>query len=342
MKNPRIIIFLFLLTGWYCILTAQKIDTIFFQNGDKLTGEVKSLELNKLRLSTHDAGTVMVEWNKIDSVKILNSMRIELEDGRIMYGVLLTAGIKGSCYIWRRSGDPYLAELIHIVFLSPIRDRFVNRLNGSISSGFSYVKASDIAQLTFNGSIKYLAEKNVMETFYDGIFTRESDASNSQRHHGGASFRRILPRNWFLMSQISAESNTELELDLRTNLTLGAGNSVIRTNFANLNVAGGLQVNRENTAEIDQYNLEGIVYATYSMFVYDDPEISFDLTTSLIPSINDPGRIRNNITSNLKWEIFNDFFLKWSFYFSYDNRPLSETAAKFDWAVSLLGVEYKL
>ncbi|MEN8201593.1 MAG: DUF481 domain-containing protein [Bacteroidota bacterium] len=342
MRITRIIFIFFLLAGSQFRLHAQKIDTIFFQNGDKLTGEVKSLEHNQLRLSTNDAGTVNVEWNKIDSVKILSTMRVELEDGRIMYGVLLTAGIKGSCYIWRRAGDPYLAELIRIVYLSPIRDRFVNRLDGFISSGFSYVKASEIMQVNFNGSIKYLAEKNVIETFYDGILTRESGVSKSQRHHGGASFRRILPRNWFFMSQVSAESNTELELDLRTNVTLGGGKSLIRTNFVNLHAATGLQVNRENTSETQQYNLESVFIANYSMFVYDDPEVSFEVTASLIPSLNDPGRIRNNIRSSLKWEVFKDFFFKWSFYFSYDNRPLSETAAKFDWAVTLLGLEYKL
>jgi hypothetical protein len=231
---------------------------------------------------------------------------------------------------------------VNIVHLSPIRDRFLNRLDGSLSSGFSYVKANDIMQLTFNGSIKYLAEKNALETFYDGLLTRETEQPKSQRHHGGANFRRILPKNWFLMSQLSAESNSELELDLRTNLTLGGGHSLIRTNSVNLHIAAGLQGNRENTAEANQYNLEGVVFANYSMFVYDDPEVSFDLTASLIPSINDLGRVRSNINSNLKWEIFTDFFLKWSFYFSYDSKPLSETAAKFDWAVSLLGLEYKL
>ena len=83
-----------------CNIRAQKIDTIYFQNGDRVTAEVKSLENNQLKLSTDDAGTVNVEWNKIDSVKILNNMRIVLDDGKIMYGKILTAGEAGKCYIW--------------------------------------------------------------------------------------------------------------------------------------------------------------------------------------------------------------------------------------------------
>ena len=342
MLNFRIIFVLLLLYATNSLLFASKIDTVYLQRGDRITGEVKSLENNYLRLSTDDVGTVKVEWNKIDSVKILNSMRIELEDGQIMYGKLLTAGIKGSCYIWRRVGEPLLMELIHIVYLSPSEERFIDRLNGSISSGFSYVKASDVLQMNFNGSVEYLAEKNLGQLFYDGLITQDSTSRTTQRHHGGASFRRILPKNWFLITTVSLESNSELELDLRSNFGLGGGNSLVRTNFTNFYLAGGLQFNRETSKGVEQFNLEAVFVTDYSVFIYDDPEVSFSINANVIPSLNDLGRVRSNITSDLRWEIFTDFFMKWSVYYTYDSKPLSETAAKSDWAITMLGIEYKL
>lgn len=341
MRQLGTILFVLCIAGSQPKLFAQKIDTIFLQQGDRITGEVKSMENNYLRLSTHDVGTVKVEWNKIDSVKILTNMRVELVDGRIMYGKLLTAGIVGSCYIWRREGEPALIKLIRIVALAPVEEKFVDRLNGSLSTGFSYVKASDVAQLNFNGSLEYTARKNHGELFYDGIITQDS-LKTTQRHNGGATFIRILPRNWFLLSAVSLESNSELELDLRSNWGVGGGKSLVRTNFTIFYLAGGLQFNRETSRGVKQFNLEGIAQANYSVFIYDDPEVSFDIKVELIPSLNNIGRLRSNITSNLKWEVFNDFYLKWSFYYTHDNRPLSETAAKTDWAVTLLGVEYKL
>ena len=341
MQNVRIISALILLAAGQSILFAAKIDTVFLQQGDRITGEVKSLENNYLRLSTNDVGTVKVEWNKIDSVKILTRMRIELVDGRIMYGILLTAGEQGSCHIWRREGDPVLIKMIRIVALSPVEERFVDRLNGTVSTGFSYVKASDIAQLNFNGSLEYLARKNHGELFYDGLLTRDS-LKTTQNHKGGASFIRILPKNWFLITSFSLESNSELELDLRSNWGLGGGKSLIRTNFTNFYLASGVQFNRETSKGVEQYNVEAIVEANYSVFIYDDPEVSFDIKVDLIPSLNDFGRLRSNINSNLRWEVFNDFYLKWSFYYTHDNKPLSDTGAKSDWAITLLGLEYKL
>jgi hypothetical protein len=60
-------------------LASSKIDTIYFQNGDRITAEVKSLANNQLQLSTDDAKTINVQWDKVDSVQILNNMRILLK-----------------------------------------------------------------------------------------------------------------------------------------------------------------------------------------------------------------------------------------------------------------------
>ncbi len=131
---------------------AQKIDTIYLQEGDRITGEVKSLASNYLKLSTNDVGIISIKWNKIDSVKILSKMRIVLGDGQIYYGILLPAGKDGKCYIWGSIGDPRLTPLAEIVGLSRMEDKFFNRLTGTISSGFSYTKANDNMQVNLNSS----------------------------------------------------------------------------------------------------------------------------------------------------------------------------------------------
>lgn len=323
-------------------LASSKIDTIYFQSGDRITGEVKSLENNQLKLSTDDAKIINVAWNEIDSVKILNNMRILLEDGTIMYGKILTAGEKGHGYIWSSEGDPRLIKLIRIVSLSPLEDKFFSRLKGTLSSGFSYVKASKVTQLNLSGTINYQAEKNKVTLSYDGIFTKDPTSGYKQNQSGGATFFRFLPQNWFLVSSLTGESNTEQQLNLRTSFSLGGGKNMIRSNTAHFYAALGLQATRELSKGGNQNNLEGLVMADYSIFIYDDPEVSFNLSPKMIPSLSDWGRVRFDLDSNLKWEIFNDFYLKWTFYYNYDSRPLTDGAEKNDWAVTLLGVEYKL
>jgi hypothetical protein len=325
-----------------CNIQASKIDTIFFQGGDRVTAEVKSLENNKLKLSTADVGTIYVEWNKIDSVKILNNMRVVLDDGQIIYGKILTAGVAGQGYIWNREGDPILVELIHIVMLSPMEEKILDRLSGTLSSGFSYVKATHVMQMNLDASIKYQAEKNQIELYYSGLFSQDSLTGYSQNQNAGATFIRLFPKKWFLLSQFNLESNTEMDLDLRTSISEAIGNSFIRTNRTFLYAAVGLLANKEVSLGVGQFNLEGILSSQYSVFIYDDPEVSFDITAELIPSLTTLGRVRTTIDSSLKWEVFTDFFLKWTFWHNYDSQPISTDAEKIDWAVTLIGLEYKL
>ena len=342
MDKTRLLFLLLLLTVMQTAVCGSKIDTIYFQNGDRITAEVKGLENNQLKLSTTDAGTVYVEWSNIDSVKILNNMQIILDDGKIMHGKLLTAGEAGQCYIWSSEDEPLLMELVRIVSLAPLEDKFFNRLSGTFSSGFSYIKASKIMQMNFDGSLKYQAEKNQVELSYSGLFSLDSAASYTQNQSGGATFIRMLPKNWFLLSILNLESNSEQDLDLRTSLTLGGGNAFIRNNISTLYAAIGLQGNREVSLGDAQFNLEGVLTIQYTVYIFDDPEISFNVTGDLIPSLTTLGRVRTKIDSNLKWEIFNDFNLKWTFYYNFDSQPLSTTAEKGDWAVTLIGLEYTL
>ena len=169
---------------------SSKIDTIYLQHGDRITGEVKSLENNYLKLSTDDLSTISIKWNNIDSVKILNNMRIVFDDGQIVYGKLMPSGKDGSCYIWSNIGEPRLKLLSEIVLLSPLEKKFVDRLNGSLSTGGSYTKAKDILQLNLNAAVKYLAEKNEYEISYDGNLTLQDTLDASERQSGGLTFRR--------------------------------------------------------------------------------------------------------------------------------------------------------
>ena len=269
-------------------------------------------------------------------------MRIVLDDGKIMYGKILTAGEAGKCYIWSSLEEPVLMELVHIVLLAPLEDKILNRLSGTLSSGFSYVKSTQIMNMNFDGSVKYQAEKNQLELSYSGLFSKDSASDYSQNQHGAATAIRMLPKNWFLISMLSLESNSELDLDIRTSLTLGGGNAFIRTNTSILYAALGLQGNREVSLGDAQFNLESVLTTQYTVFIYDDPEVSFTFTGDLIPSLTTLGRIRAKIDSNLKWEVFNDFYLKWTFFYNFDSQPLSSTAERNDWAVTLIGVEYKL
>lgn len=332
---------LFLVSLSTSLLAGSKIDTVFFQNGSRIRGEVKSLVNDLLSLSTDEAGTIKIEWTEVDSVHFLHMMRIVLVNGDITFGLILPSGVDKECLIWPSEGDPIQLALNRIVAISPIKERFMERMSGSVSSGFSYTKASEVMQVNLNSSLRYLSKKNLLEMSYDGLVTKDPTSGTHQRQSGGFKYYRQLAKKWYISADLMAETNSELQLDLRTSFSLGVGRRIIHTNSTNLLVNSGILTNREKSSELSQNNLEAILALNYSVFIYQHPEVVFDLKTNAIPSLTNPGRLRSETSSTLKWEVFTDFFLRWTFYYSFDSEPLGE-GEKSDWAVTLLGLEYKL
>ncbi|TRX70643.1 DUF481 domain-containing protein [Carboxylicivirga sp. M1479] len=322
------------------LVTAAKIDTVYFQNGNKITGEVKIMENNLLEFSTDDAGKIKIEWSEIDSIYIKQRIRIEHSDGRVLFGTLRPTRKPKVAILLKDDMTPLLLKHINIATIAPDDINFLTRFDGKISSGFSYTKASELGRFNFAGNILYRHNLNQFEINYSVLTERENENQN-EKQNGGIHYIRLLPRKWFFISHLFAESNSELNLQLRTNCVLGFGNTLIYTNHSVMYVAGGLNTNRETTSDNSTFNLEGALSLNFTVYKYSSPELSFYFKGTVYPSINNFGRFRTNLESTLSWEVLNDLFFKWTFYHDFDNRPLNSDDPLSDWAIGLLGIEYK-
>ena len=61
---------------------ADKTDVVLIVNGDRLTGEVKSLERGRLRFKTAATDTISIEWDDVASLRSNQNIQVETEDGR--------------------------------------------------------------------------------------------------------------------------------------------------------------------------------------------------------------------------------------------------------------------
>ena len=315
----------------------QKVDKIYLNNGDIITCEVKYLQNNLLYVKTDHSGNYDIEWDKIDSLTVKKFLRIEVTDGRIYYGSLITVDSAGYNAMVHMGGIEILNHN-NIVSLVASKDKFLDRFDGSVSAGYSYTKASQVGQVNFSGNAKYQAPKYGTEIRYSNIFTK-TDTVTSQTMNGSLTLDRILPQKWFVYTSLSLESNSEQNLKLRTNLGFGGGNKLVYTNFLVLSLTAGTQFNREISTENAQNNAEAILRSDFSVFRYDSPKINLTFSASVIPSLSDWGRIRTELDSKLRWEILSDFFISWTLGHRFDSRPLSATAARTDYWV-VLGLEF--
>jgi hypothetical protein len=231
------------------------------------------------------------------------------------------------------SNDVYLA---FVVRLTPIKDTFIDRLDGSINLGTDYTKASEVFRLNVDGKVTHRTRVYRTDISFSSIITNQPEKETSRRNDVTWTLTRFLARRWAWGAQTILEQNTELGIDLRLVVGGGMARRVVQTNSIELSVLVGLNGTREwvNDAE-NQVNLELPLSTKFAMFVYDNPKT--DITTSVIvsPSLTTVRRYRVDIDSKLKRELFSDFNLTFNFYVNYDNKPPNSTSAKSDYGVTI-------
>ena len=70
------------------LFASANTDVVVFDNGDRLTGEIKSLERGRLRFKTEATDTISIEWDNVAFLSSDQNIQIETYEGRRYLGRL--------------------------------------------------------------------------------------------------------------------------------------------------------------------------------------------------------------------------------------------------------------
>ena len=317
------------------LLVAQKNDTLYFLNGDRISGEIKQYRYGYLTYKTYGVSTVQVKYDKINTFYSQKSFEIILNDGRRRFGSIDTSSLKQYVNIVI-TNNRLLTPLIEIVEITPIKNSFFKRIDGNVDLGYSYKKATTISQITFSGNVKYTHRNYFAELKANSNYTEQSDQDETRKNDASLAFYRRLRKSWFGVGSMSGEQNSELGLDLRLQAGLGIGNEIIHTNSNNLLAATGIMVNKEWSADtsVTRQNIDAFASLAYRLFRFKDPDIDITSNFTAFPSLTVKDRWRINYDIKVKIEIVDDLYFSLSYYINYDSKPTSETAAKDDYSIT--------
>ena len=323
-------------------LAREKTDIIWMSNGDRLTGEIKHLQHGKLLLSTDSLGDINVEWNEIERVQSDYEFQFERTDGRRVTGAINPTTDQHKISLTTDETTVDLA-LNNIVRISQMEDDFWDRLDGSMSFGYSFTKASDVAQGNISFRVTHRTEIRSFTVEGSSIVTNDQADEDTQRSDLNFNLTRYRNNRWFNSFVGGFESNDELGLDLRSSFGAGIGRFLVQTNTSELGLMGGLVASTENltasgppTTEggiSSQENIEGLLGLQYSRFVFSDPTVDLSTRLSVFPSITDSGRTRAQLDINLRWELITDLFWDLAYYNTYDSDPPSGSLSTSDYGM---------
>ncbi|MEO1595592.1 MAG: DUF481 domain-containing protein [Pseudomonadota bacterium] len=326
-----------LVVAWLSLVSAVPAayaDVVTMRNGDRLSGELKSLERGKLRFDSAATGTIPIEWDEVATLLSGQNVQVETADGTRFLGPLTAAANSGDVVVDTPQGAITLA-MTEIVLMTPIERHARDRIDASVTFGYSFAKSTEVQQLNAGFNLEARTEERLYALDADLIVSDSDGVESNQRKSLDFEYTRLWPNRWGTGAVVRIDRNDELGLDLRTSVGAGGGRYLIQSNAMSLLLSGGIQVSRENVSAglSDEDSLEGFAGINWDWFRYDSPELDLNSNLLVFPNLTDTGRIRAEFDMQFRWELVADLFWEVSVYNSYDSDPVVPDAEKNDYGV---------
>ena len=317
-------------------LFGQKVDTIYHINGNILTGDFKKMEFGVVTWKMDGMGTISLEEPKINTIKSDKQFEIKINNGMTYFGSFDTSGYTKMVKIIMKNGT-VLLHVDDIAEAFPIKRNFWLRTSGNFSLGVNYSKGSDLATVTVAGNLDYIKRNSKYLLSWDDYNTFQSDTLTSTKADASFSWERTLKKKWALGTGIGLSQNSELGTKLRFDISFVGIYDISYNKWNRFNVAAGISGQREtpyDTSGIsnDIVAIGGIYWKVYK---YTRPKVWVDASLTMVPYLTSTGRFRGNLVVNPKVSVISDNMkVGFRFYYSLDNRPQTQTAAKNDWGIN--------
>jgi hypothetical protein len=322
-------------------LPADKTDIVVLVNGDRITGEVKELLYGQLTYKTDDMGTIYIEWDKIVSLKTTQVLQVELADGRRFFGQAPEAASKSAALrLLSRTGGgvrvPVELAMSDVVRVATTveGEAFYKRLDGSVSLGYSFTQANNVAVASVSADVGSRNRKRRWSVALDGQVNSQTSAPSSERASLVSTLERFMPNRYYREGTLEFSRNDELGLDLRTLIGGTYGRYIVQRQGREWRAGAGLAASAETGSDgIERQSLEAELTTTFRLFRLDSPKTNVTAGLNVLPSLSNWGRVRAETSIKARHELVHDLFFELSFNDSYDNTP-AEGSKTNDWDVS--------
>lgn len=306
----------------------RKDDVVVMKNGDKFTGEIKSLQGGELVFkSDYMKDSVHLDWNRVESLESQDTYIVDLTDGQRVTGFIVrgvSPGDDGKEFRIVAAGSSVEVKSSEVIAIGQREGSFWNQLTGSVDYGFSFASGNNSTNSSLGADVAFRTTKNVVQLATTSQFDSQTNAKNTNRFTFDSQYARLLTNQWLAEGLFSLLKSNQQNLKLRSTYGGAVGRKLIRTDRTSLTVIGGAAYSHESYTpqpgtEPIRNNAESLFGVTFSTFRFK----TFDLSSQalLFPSLSDPGRLRMSSQSNLRIELVRNFYWNFQLYENYDTRP---------------------
>jgi hypothetical protein len=322
-------------------IQGQERDTIVLRRGQIFIGTVKKAQLGEITIDDDDQKLLGVKLYKIRLLTTSRPFRIETNDKEIFIGVIKSSTKDGWVNIILDNGDTVACQIINLSMLIPLEKKFLTRINGNLSAGFSYTKSSDIGQVNLGSTIQYATRLFTYQLSLSMYGSLDSNKYSRDKEDGALLTTYSLTPAWFLYGSFAYDRNLELSIARRYQESFGGGNKLFLRRQWQLLALSGIAFNEEKSTSGKSSGLlvEIPVALVFDFFKYQPHKMEINSTNYAFFSLSQKGRARFTADTRFSWELISNFFFDLSPYLNFDNQP-PEGTSNFDYGV-VFSLSYK-
>jgi hypothetical protein len=326
-RLSRLFLLVPLLLCLYSPLQAKRKDIVIMNNGDRFTGEVKSLQNGLLYMETdYASGKIAVDWNQVESVQSTAAYRIVLNNGQRFEGEIERqpgAKTKTDDFVIREAGEEVQISSADVVVIDSRKPTFWRQLQGAIDLGYSFTSGNSQTTMNVNTNAAYKTHGWEAASSFDSTFGGQSGGSTTNREDLQSTFTKFFNRNSLLLGYSDFLHSSQQDLNLRTTLGGAYGRFLKRTANTNLTWLSGVVYINESFDTIanqpSDQNMEAVVGLQYDLNRFNFGEINSQL--QVFPGLTDAGRVRFMTNNSLTIKLRNNFHLAFTFWDNFDSEP---------------------
>jgi putative salt-induced outer membrane protein YdiY len=294
-------------------------DVVITTSGDRLVGEIKSVEKDVLTISTDYSDVdFKIEWGKIASIESKRQFLVETFDGKRLSGSLTPAPDKKPLVQIGGTSVP----LTEVSVVQPFERKFWSRFDSGLDFGYSMTRTNSAKQLSLGTNLSYRDEHYADVLFANIFSSTQENAPETQRWDLGNDFRRLLGTRWYVNTTQDFLNSEEQGLDLRTTIGGGGGRYLMRSSSQHLALGGGVAWTNENYTDDTVPAKDSAEAYLGTEFMTEKLKIT-DLITrfTYYPSLTISGRHRLAYRFDLDFNLPGDWYLRIGLWDNYDSKP---------------------
>ncbi|HEY2582398.1 MAG TPA: DUF481 domain-containing protein [Mucilaginibacter sp.] len=319
-------------------------DTLFFTNGEKLIGELKQMSQGIASFDDDGVGLINVKFYKLRSIHTtMSTLRIETVEKEWLYGKLVPSGVRDTVYLDDGVHRIKLARS-DISSISPLRQRFFDKLDGNLSAGLSFSRSSYIGQFNLNATVKYTSRALQSELTVNELGSIDSTGFSRDQESVALSFYHYFGNSsWFGAAALGYQRNQELSLAHRYQGMLGGGNKFVSDQHFEILALSGLAANTEES--LTGVSSQGLLVeipliVKLDYFRFKSPNMQISMTNAGYLSLSQTGRYRYDGTIYFSWELISNFYFTTNLYANYDSKPADIGSGKLDYGI-VMGISFR-